>query len=88
MGQVLTKVKITLDRAGRIDKHYNKLTIAFDGTKQDLKDTIAIFLNNQREEGLLTDEDFEDLRNARIEDDTEDKDGIFGDFVSDVKDIF
>jgi hypothetical protein len=84
MGQVITKVKITLDKAGAIDKHYNKLTIAFDGTKQDLLDTIAVFLNNQKDQGLIT---TEDLRGARISDDTEDKDGIFGDFVADVKDI-
>ena len=84
MGQILTKVKITLDRAGALDVHYNKLTVAFDGTKQDLNDTIANFLNNQKELGLIT---LEDLRGARINDDTEDKDGIFGDFIGDVKDI-
>ena len=84
MGQILTKVKITLDKAGAFDTHYNKLTIAFDGTKQDLLDTVANFLNNQAEQGLISKED---LRGARINDDTEDKDGIFGDFVADVKDI-
>lgn len=87
MGQILTKVKITLDKAGAFDKHYNKLTVAFDGTKQDLLDTVAKFLNDQKAQGLLSEEDFKDLRNARIKDDTEDKDGIFGDFVADVKDI-
>ena len=85
MGQILTKVKITLDKAGGFDTHYNKLTVAFDGTKQDLLNTIANFLNNQAEQGLISKED---LRGARINDDTEDKDGIFGDFVADVKDIF
>jgi len=84
MGQIITKVKITLDKAGAIDKHYNKLTVAFDGTKQDLNDTIAKFLNNQKDLGLIS---IEDLRGARIKDDTEDKDGIFGDFIGDVKDI-
>ena len=84
MGQILTKVKITLDKAGAFDTHYNKLTVAFDGTKQDLLNTIAGFLNDQKAQGLIS---TEDLRNARISDDTEDKDGIFGDFVADVKDI-
>ncbi len=85
MGQVLTKVKITIDKAGALDEHYNKLTIAFDGTKKDLVDTVAIFLNDQASQGLI---EKQDLRGARIEDDTEDKDGIFGDFISDVKGIF
>ena len=84
MGQILTKVKITLDRAGAFDEHYNKLTVAFDGTKQDLNDTVAKFLNDQVSLGLIN---MEDLRKARINDDTEDKDGIFGDFIGDVKDI-
>jgi hypothetical protein len=84
MGQVLTKVKITLDKAGAFDTHYNKLTIAFDGTKKDLLDTIAAFLNDQAAQGLI---EFEDLRKAKIKDDTENKDGIFGDFVGDVKEI-
>ncbi len=81
MGQVLTKVKITIDKAGAFDEHYNKLTIAFDGTKKDLVDTVAVFLNDQVAQGLI---EQKDLRGARIEDDTEDKDGVFGDFVSDV----
>jgi len=84
MGQILTKVKITLDKAGGFDTHYNKLTVGFDGTKQDLLNTIAAFLNDQKAQGLIS---TEDLRNARINDDTEDKDGIFGDFVADVKDV-
>ena len=84
MGSILTKVKITVDRAGAFDEHYNKLTVSFDGTKQDLLDTIANFLNDQAKQGLINKED---LRGARITDDTENKDGIFGDFVSDVKDI-
>jgi hypothetical protein len=85
MGSILTKVKITLDKAGAIDTHYNKLTVSFDGTKQDLQDTVAKFLNDQKDQGLIT---TEDLRGARIQDDTEDKDGIFGDFICDVKDLF
>ena len=85
MGQIITKVKITLDKAGAVDTHYNKLTVSFDGTKQDLLNTVANFLNDQKEQGLISDED---LRGARIEDDTQDKDGVFGDFVADVKDIF
>lgn len=84
MGQIITKVKITIDKAGAFDDHYNKLTVAFDGTKQDLLDTVADFLNDQASLGLI---DKKDLRGARITDDTEDKDGIFGDFISDVKDI-
>lgn len=84
MGQIITKVKITLDRAGAFDEHYNKLTVSFDGTKKDLLNTIANFLNDQASQGLI---EKKDLRNARISDDTEDKDGIFGDFISDVKDI-
>ncbi len=84
MGQIITKVKITLDKAGAIDTHYNKLTVCFDGTKQDLNDTVAKFLNDQKALGLIS---TEDLRGARIQDDTEDKDGIFGDFIGDVKDI-
>ncbi len=84
MGQILTKVKITLDKAGGFDTHYNKLTVAFDGTKQDLLNTIAAFLNDQKAQGLI---DFEDLRKAKIKDDTEDKDGIFGDLVADIKDV-
>lgn len=84
MGQILTKVKITLDRAGAFDEHYNKLTVGFDGTKADLLNTVANFLNDQSEQGLI---EKKDLRNARIQDDTENKDGIFGDFISDVKDI-
>jgi len=84
MGQIITKVKITLDRAGAFDVHYNKLTVAFDGTKQDLNNTIANFLNDQVAQGLIK---TEDLRGARINDDTENKDGIFGDFIGDVKDI-
>jgi hypothetical protein len=84
MGSIITKVKITLDKAGAFDTHYNKLTVEFDGTKQNLLDTIAVFLNDQKALGLIS---TEDLRNARISDDTEDKDGIFGDFVADVKDV-
>lgn len=84
MGQILTKCKITLDKAGAFDTHYNKLTVGFDGTKQDFNDTVAKFLNDQLALGLIS---TEDLRKARIEDDTEDKDGIFGDFLGDVKDI-
>lgn len=84
MGSILTKVKITLDYAGKIDEHYNKLTVAFDGTKADLYNTIAMFLDDQKDQGLISEED---LRNARVEDDTEDKDGIFGSFIADVKDI-
>jgi hypothetical protein len=84
MGSIITKVKITLDVAGKIDTHYNKLTVAFDGTKQDLLNTVAAFLNDQKAQGLISSED---LRGARISDDTENKDGIFGDFVGDVKDI-
>lgn len=85
MGQIITKVKITVDKAGAFDDHYNKLTVGFDGTKKDLLDTVAAFLNDQKEQGLISSED---LRGARIEDDTQDKDGIFGNFVADVKDIF
>lgn len=85
MGSIITKVKITLDYAGKQDNHYNKLTVGFDGTKKDLQDTIANFLNDQKAQGLISEED---LRNARIEDDTEDKDGVFGNFIADVKDIF
>ena len=84
MGQIITKVKITLDKAGGFDTHYNKLTVAFDGTKKDLLDTVANFLNDQASQGLI---EFTDLRKAKIKDDTENKDGIFGDFVGDVKDI-
>jgi hypothetical protein len=84
MGQILTKVKITIDRAGALDEHYNKLTVAFDGTKADLVNTVAAFLNEQKAQGLISGED---LRGARINDDTEDKDGIFGDLISDVKGI-
>ena len=84
MGQIITKVKITLDKAGALDEHYNKLTVSFDGTKQDLNKTVAKFLNDQKDLGLIT---IEDLRGARINDDTENKDGIFGDFIGDVKDI-
>lgn len=84
MGQIITKVKITLDKAGGFDTHYNKLTIAFDGTRQDLLDTVAKFLNDQKDQGLI---ELEDLRKAKIKDDTENKDGIFGDFVGDIKDI-
>ena len=84
MGQIITKVKITVDKAGAFDDHYNKLTVGFDGTKQDLLDTVANFLTNQKEQGLISDKD---LRGARIEDDTQDKDGIFGNFIANVKDI-
>ena len=84
MGQILTKVKITIDKAGALDEHYNKLTVAFDGTKQDLLNTVAAFLNDQKAQGLISNED---LRGARINDDTEDKDGIFGDLIADVKDV-
>ena len=84
MGQILTKVKITIDKAGALDEHYNKLTVAFDGTKADLVNTVAAFLNEQKAQGLISGED---LRGARISDDTEDKDGVFGDFISDVKGI-
>lgn len=84
MGQIITKVKVTLDKAGAFDDHYNKLTVSFDGTRKDLLDTVAKFLNDQAEQGLI---DKTDLRKAKIKDDTENKDGIFGDFIADVKDI-
>ena len=84
MGQIITKVKITLDRAGAFDDHYNKLTIGFNGTRRDLLKTVATFLNDQSKQGLIKKDD---LRGAKIKDDTENKDGIFGDFIADVKDI-
>jgi hypothetical protein len=84
MGSITTKVKITLDKAGAFDTHYNKLTVTFDGTRKDLIDTVAKFLNDQKEQGLIS---TEDLRNARVVDDTDNKDGIFGNFIADVKDI-
>ena len=52
-----------IGQAGALDVHYNKLTIAFDGTKKDLLDTIAVFLNNQKEQGLITTEDLERRKN-------------------------
>jgi hypothetical protein len=84
MGSIITKVKITLDYAGKQDEHYNKLTVGFNGTRKDLYKTIVTFLNDQKEQGLISEED---LRNARIEDDTDNKDGIFGNFIANVKDI-
>ena len=84
MGSIITKVKITIDKAGAFDDHYNKLTVSFDGTKKDLLDTVAAFLNDQKEQGLISDKD---LRGARVEDDTQDKDGIFGNIIAQVKDI-
>lgn len=42
MGQILTKCKITLDKAGAFDTHYNKLTV---GSMEQNK-TLMILLQN------------------------------------------
>lgn len=85
MGQLITKVKVTLDLDRRRDKPFH-FTVATDGTDEDMLETIGKGLVQKAKEGEITEEDAKRTDKVKIESD--DKTGYFSTIIGNVGRFF